>query len=76
MLNRSELSCIIGEELFYSFVHYVKNFGDKPCAFSDLRPFIGLLSSDQQHSMLDEIKTLANVEDYPKSVSFSQYYYY
>ncbi|KAK2715089.1 N-alpha-acetyltransferase 25, NatB auxiliary subunit-like [Artemia franciscana] len=58
-----------GEELFYSFVHYVKNFGDKPCAFSDLRPFIGLLSSDQQHSMLDEIKTLANVEDYPKSVS-------
>ena len=46
--EKGELDDLPLESARDSLIQYYKMFGDKPCCFNDIKPYIGLLSSEEQ----------------------------
>lgn len=55
---------------------YFKVFGQKPCCFYDLRPYMSLLHGDLLDKFLKELDEIVDLEkeEFPKTVSILKRY--
>jgi hypothetical protein len=60
-LVRLELQTFLSGEPLSLLTDYYKHFGDKPCCFADIRPYLWLLGEQPQGEFLAAVSNMAGL---------------